>query len=46
MLLAAHEAGIKVFVTGNTKDFNQALIEKKFGIKIVTPKQAVQLLNL
>ena len=46
ILLAAHEAGVKIFVTGNIKDFNQALIEKKFGIKIITPKQAVQLLNL
>ena len=46
ILLAAHEAGVKVFVTGNIKDFNQALVEKKLGIKIITPKQAVQLLNL
>ena len=46
ILLAAHEAGIKIFVTGNIKDFNQALVEKKLGIKIITTKQAVQLLNL
>lgn len=37
---------VKYFVTGNIKDFSVEKLEKLTGIKILTPKQLVEKLNL
>jgi len=37
---------VKYFVTGNTKDFKAKELQKVTGIKVLTPKQFVELLNL
>ncbi|OGK26676.1 hypothetical protein A2954_01175 [Candidatus Roizmanbacteria bacterium RIFCSPLOWO2_01_FULL_37_12] len=37
---------VKYFITGNTKDFKAKELEKATGIKVLTPKQLVDLLKL
>lgn len=39
-------AKINLFVTGNIKDFKIKELEKLTGIKIITPKEAVEILEL
>lgn len=46
ILLAAHALETKIFITGNLKDFNITQIEKTLEIKILSPKELVDLLNL
>jgi len=46
ILASAILAKVNCFVTDNTKHFKTNEIKKKTGIKIVTPKQAVKILNL
>ena len=43
---AAVNARVKYFVTGNTKDYSVANLQKKYKIAILTPSAAVQKLNL
>ena len=42
----AVNAKVDIFVTGNIKDFSAANLEKEFGIKILSPKKAVNKLGL
>lgn len=44
IFLAAITAKVDYFVTGNIKHFNVKKLERLTGIKILTPKQAVDLL--
>lgn len=37
---------VKYFVTGNIKDFSVKKLEKMIGIKIITPKEAVDIFDL
>lgn len=46
ILLSAHQIGVRIFVTGNTKDFDSKKIEKVLGIKILNPSETIKLLNL
>jgi len=43
---SAMMAKVKYFVTGNIKDFSVEKLDKLTGIKIVTPKQLVELFKL
>lgn len=43
---SAFNAKIKIFVTGNVKDFSVTKIKKVTGIEVLTPKQAVDILQL
>ena len=43
---SALSAKVKIFVTGNTKDFNIQRIKKTYGIQVLSPKQAVEFLGL
>lgn len=42
---SAINAGVKIFVTGNLKDFDVNSIYKKYKIRVLSPKQVVGLLN-
>lgn len=42
----AIQANVPYFITGNTKDFFVSKLEKLTVIKILTPKEAVELLKL
>lgn len=42
---SAANAGIKIFVTGNLKDFDVDKIYEKFKIKVVLPKDALKILE-
>lgn len=46
IFVSAYKAKVDYFVTGNIKDFNVKKLEKLTGIKILTPKQAVDFLKL
>lgn len=46
ILLSAHQAGVEIFVTGNTKDFKVSLIKQKLGLEVLSPAVAVSKLNL
>lgn len=46
ILLSAHLIGVRIFVTGNSKDFDSKKIEKTLGIKILNPGETVKLLDL
>ena len=46
ILGSAFSAKVKCFVTGNVKDFNVEKIFKTFGIKVLTPNQAVEEFDL
>ena len=43
---SAISARIKYFVTGNVKDFKRNEIKRKFRIEVLTPREAVEKLNL
>ncbi len=46
IFVSALQAKVKYFVTGNIKDFKVKELEKLTDIKIITPQEAVRLLNL
>lgn len=46
IFISAFQAKVKYFVTGNIKDFKVIKLEKLTGIKILTPKEAVEILKL
>ena len=46
ILSSAILAKVNYFITGNTKHFKVDEIKKKTKIKVVTPNQAVEILNL
>ncbi len=43
---SAYKANVPYFITGNKKDFAIEDLEKLTGIKILTPKEAVKILDL
>jgi len=44
--VAAVNAKVKFFVTGNTKDFSVKNLKKRFSIEILSPRQATKKLGL
>lgn len=46
IFVSATQANVDYFVTGNIEDFSVKKLEKITGIKILTPKKAVDLLDL
>ncbi|OGM20089.1 putative toxin-antitoxin system toxin component, PIN family [Candidatus Woesebacteria bacterium RIFCSPHIGHO2_01_FULL_38_9] len=43
---SALRAKVKYFITGNIKDFKKNELEEKFGIEILTPREAVEKFSL
>ncbi len=43
---SALNAKVKYFVTGNIKDFKRNELKEEYGIEVLTPKEAVEKLNL
>lgn len=46
IFVSCQNSQAEYFVTGNIKDFNVSELEKLTGIKILTPKEAVEALGL
>lgn len=43
---SAVKARVKYFITGNAKDFQIKKLERITGIKVITPKEAVEMMKL
>lgn len=41
---SAINAGVKIFVTGNLKDFNVGGIYKEFNVRVISPSEMVKIL--